>query len=87
MTGIKETREVIAEMLRENTGRSVLDSGDYYGRHWEANQNRDFEKEPEGLLHLPRWGGALSVPITEAVRFPLPSGNGTYVIYHLGSSP
>ena len=47
----------------------------------------DFEKEPEGLLHLPRWGGALSVPITEAVRFPLPSGNGTYVIYHLGSSP
>lgn len=37
MTGM-ETKEVIAEMLIENTGRHMLDSGGAYGRHWEQNQ-------------------------------------------------
>jgi len=36
----------IIEMLRENTGAHILDSGDIYGRHWERNQKRDFLKEP-----------------------------------------
>lgn len=30
-----ETKEVIASMLVENTGRHFLDSGDAYGRHWQ----------------------------------------------------
>lgn len=34
-------------MLTENTGRHMLDSGSAYGRHWERNQGRDFEAEPQ----------------------------------------
>lgn len=45
-----ETKQVIAAMLKENTGRHFLDSGSAYGRHWEHNQARDFESEPEGIL-------------------------------------
>jgi hypothetical protein len=37
---------MLKRMLVENTGRSVLDSGDYYGRHYEENQERDFDAEP-----------------------------------------
>ena len=32
------TAQKLAEMLTENTGRSILDSGDAYGRAWERNQ-------------------------------------------------
>lgn len=32
-------------MLKENTGKAMMDSGDFYGRHWQKNQNRDFENE------------------------------------------
>jgi hypothetical protein len=39
-------------MLRENTGRSILDSGDYYGRHWQRNQGADFEAQQEGNLEF-----------------------------------
>lgn len=31
--------EVIKNMMCENTGRNLLDSGDAYGRHYEENQN------------------------------------------------
>lgn len=40
-----KTEKVIEAMLKENTGISMLDSGGAYGRHWEKNQDRDFEKE------------------------------------------
>ena len=50
-----ETKDVIIAMLKENTGRHFLDSGGAYGRHWEHNQGRDFEKEPESILSL-RYG-------------------------------
>lgn len=33
-----ETAIALAEMLTENTGRHMLDSGDAYGRNWERNQ-------------------------------------------------
>jgi len=55
MAKVKSTREIIAEMLRENTGWHFLDSGDYYGRHWEANQGRQFENEPEAWIEI--WDG------------------------------
>lgn len=44
------TEQVLQAMLTENTGRHFLDSGGIYGRHWEANQGRDFENEPATLL-------------------------------------
>jgi len=40
------TESVLAEMLKENTGRSMLDSGDHYGRNYESNQGVDFESQP-----------------------------------------
>lgn len=44
------TARVIAEMLRENTGTHFLDSGGAYGRNWQRNGARDFEREaPVGL--------------------------------------
>jgi hypothetical protein len=46
------TTDKLAEMLTENTGRSFLDSGDYYGRNWEQNQGADFESRPEGRLEF-----------------------------------
>ena len=45
MTADKLTKQVIAKMLKENTGRSILDSGDHYGRHYERNQSREFDNE------------------------------------------
>lgn len=44
------TRVKLAAMLTENTGRSFLDSGDYYGRNWQQNQGRDFESQPVSYL-------------------------------------
>ena len=40
------TTTLIKKMLKENTGEHFLDSGGAYGRHWEKNKDRDFEKEP-----------------------------------------
>jgi hypothetical protein len=40
-----ELKRAIQEMLIENTGCSILDSGGAYGRGWERNRNRDFDKE------------------------------------------
>jgi len=37
--------KVIAEMLTENTGINMLDSGGASGRGWQQNQGRDFKKE------------------------------------------
>lgn len=49
------TQEKIIELLKEPTGRSILDSGDYYGRHWERNQGRDFVAEPPVELSFSVW--------------------------------
>lgn len=35
---ITKTAEILAAMLTENTGRSILDSGGDDGRHWQKNQ-------------------------------------------------
>lgn len=40
-----EYQNKIEAILKENTGRHMLDSGGAYGRHWEENQGRDFENE------------------------------------------
>lgn len=46
MTKDKALKRIISGMLKENTGRHLCDSGGAYGRHWEKNQKREFEKEP-----------------------------------------
>tara|TARA_R110000823_G_scaffold207163_1_gene337832 strand:- start:651 stop:1427 length:777 start_codon:yes stop_codon:yes gene_type:complete len=40
------TNQIIIKMLTENTGCHMLDSGGTSGRHWQRNQERDFESEP-----------------------------------------
>jgi hypothetical protein len=49
------TRKKLAAMLTENSGCALCDSGDYYGRHWQRNQGRDFESEPVGTLSAQIW--------------------------------
>jgi hypothetical protein len=41
-----ETERVLIEMMTENTGRHMLDSGGAYGRNWEQNQDLGFVKAP-----------------------------------------
>lgn len=57
-----KTHEVLASMLTENTGRSLLDSGDYYGRHYETNAGMtvdDFLAQPR--IAVDKWQVWLSV--------------------------
>ena len=46
---ITDTQRVLADMLTENTGSHMLDSGGAYGRHWERNQGQTVE----GMLDAP----------------------------------
>lgn len=46
----KTTEDILKEMLTENTGAHMLDSGGAYGRNWSSNQGRDFDKEPATVL-------------------------------------
>ena len=39
-------KDTIKSMLLENTGKHFLDSGGASGRHWQRNQQRDFEADP-----------------------------------------
>lgn len=50
MKSLTLTEKIIDKMLKENTGRSILDSGDFYGRHYERNANRTFENEESSGL-------------------------------------
>ena len=56
-TAMTQTERVIAKMLKENTGSHTLDSGKAYGRHWERNQKRRFDAEPEVALEVSAHGG------------------------------
>ena len=50
------TADVLVEMLTENTGRHMLDSGGAYGRHWEGNQGRNFDAEPAATVKFESYG-------------------------------
>lgn len=57
-----DTRSVLAEMLTENTGEHILDSGGAYGRHWQRNAGKtlaDYESEPSAWAN--GYGVTLSV--------------------------
>lgn len=47
---LNETEHKLYELLQENTGRVLVDSGGAYGRHWERNRGVDFAAQPEGEL-------------------------------------
>lgn len=61
-TMTKSTEAVIAEMLVENTGSHMLDSGGHYGRHWQRNEGMTLEHwmETPEVSHE-RWGVSINV--------------------------
>src|SRR5690606_23393942 len=63
-THIPSTEEVLASMLKENTGTHMLDSGGAYGRHWQRNQGRDFEAEKETELKFGIYNGKPEITVT-----------------------
>ena len=52
-------KRAIKEMLVENTGCSILDSGGSYGRGWEKNRHRNFDKEEAVILEV--WNDEISI--------------------------
>lgn len=59
----ENTKIELAAMLTENTGRSMLDSGDAYGRHWQRNEGltvADFDAMPR-QTHSADYGTELNV--------------------------
>ena len=62
MTNNNETRAMLAAMLTEPTGRSILDSGGIYGRNWERNAGETlatFDASPSATVS--RYGITVSV--------------------------
>ena len=45
-----ELKEALKEKLIENTGKVLVDSGGAYGRHYERNQDINFDKTPTVTL-------------------------------------
>lgn len=85
------TKQTVASMLREDTGRSCLDSGgtpvyandgtyigssEGYGRGFERNGRRNFGAEPEGRYHVDTHGG---VEVTKSLYW--------YLVNRLAYSP
>ena len=46
----KGTPKQIYDLMVENTGRNMLDSGDHYGRNWEKNRKNDFDQKPAAVF-------------------------------------
>lgn len=68
-----KTEDVLASMFKENTGKRMTDSGDYYGRQYERHANKsvaDFMAAPGASfdIYLPR-GAEDGVGIELSVRF------------------
>jgi hypothetical protein len=53
-----ETIEIIKSQLLENTGKSFLDSGDFYGRNYERNQKNGIDLNP---LKIDKYGVTINV--------------------------
>lgn len=51
------TQAVLVEMLTQNTGCNILDSGGAYGRSWERNRHiTDFRNLPRSTIHIEQNG-------------------------------
>lgn len=69
MVAVKEseTRQVLRSMLTENTGRSLFDSGDYYGRNYEFNQKINLDAQRASELRAYVRQGKLDLCISHNV--------------------
>ena len=77
---MKTVEQTIYEMLIENTGTHMLDSGGANGRNWQKNQNlklEDFKNQPSATaeIYLNKFKGEISPEILPTVNvFHLLSG-------------
>jgi hypothetical protein len=58
------TSNILIDMLKENTGSHFLDSGGYYGRNWQRNQEVDFKSMPESTLEFAVWGKENNIEVS-----------------------
>ena len=65
--GFDRTKKVLAGMLRENTGASILDSGGAYGRSWQRNLVKPFWEEPATTLEVSVYDGKAEFSVTHNV--------------------
>ena len=54
---MRSVEQTLKALLTENTGKHFLDSGFENNRHWQKNQGRDFDNEPEVVPEF--WNGEL----------------------------
>ncbi len=62
-----KTEQVLIGMLKENTGSHMCDSGGFYGRHWQKNQDKNFMQEPEAMVEFAIYNDQLSVEFSRNV--------------------
>lgn len=65
--GFTRTQRMLASMLRENTGASILDSGSAYGRQWQKNLVKPFWEEPATTLEVRVYNGKAEFNVTHNV--------------------
>lgn len=61
-----KTEQKIADMLTENTGTHLLDSGGTSGRNWQRNQGLTvdmFKQSPEAIFAVNEWGWEAEINI------------------------
>ena len=51
-----DTKNVIKELMRQNTGRHLLDSGRAYGRNFERNREKNLEEQPALRMNFHKYG-------------------------------
>ncbi|MBU6231366.1 hypothetical protein KGP36_01755 [Patescibacteria group bacterium] len=71
MQKITKEERLIAQMLTENTGVALLDSGGAYGRNWERNQGKtveQFRKQHTTATAEENWGYDVNVPVFQYLR-------------------
>jgi len=58
---LEDNMTTIQNMLVEPTAHSIIDSGGIYGRSYQRNAERDFDKEPQAILKIGKYGVEVTV--------------------------
>lgn len=56
MNAQDKTREIIRSMMQEEIGKSMLDSGGFYGYSYEYNRKIDLDDQPHSHIEVTSWG-------------------------------
>lgn len=80
-TGVT-TEQVAAEMLTEKVGHSLVDSGDYYGRNYEANRRKSLKEQPAATARFECVGGGDQEPDSDMLTPGKLHISATVDLYH-----